>query len=534
MFDIFYLDNPTKLYDFEQKANSLEHACSLSRTRYLWIVDGLNDYSDFDFTWEPSPWEAEQVHVWPSQHQENGGTYLVPKKIAEQYNRNHPPVPRKNSVPRLHIKHNAHSQDLGNLNTRYISDYLGTMRRVLSKTNWEYCWVTSDVCDYAEFDFTWHPSEWQLDMLHVFASNEQKFGDTFYVHVPSFLAKTKDLKVLEWFETLHFVEDVRVFRPGPEYVQYDSDSVVPAVWKHEFVNPLVVFYRHDMVWAPTVSLWQERTKTVVPLIEGAETVLIPREAKNYLKTQIYDYPWINKKYTGMLKSNNPCDVIFISNNEPMAEQNWQRLLEICPRAKRSDGVTGREKAYKTAAMLSSTDWFYAVFAKTEVLEDFQFDFLPDRLQEPKHYIFHSRNPLNGLEYGAMNINLYNKQLVLDTQPGLDFTLSQLHEVVPICASISRFNTDPWITWRSAFREVLKLKLEVDNGAGPEIAHRLKVWCTVAQGENAEYCLQGSNDALEYYQQVNADYEKLKLSFDWAWLEEYYYSKYQKRIWLESV
>jgi hypothetical protein len=44
----------------------------------------------------------------------------------------------------------------------------------LSKVTEEYCWVTADVCDYTNFDFTWHPSEWQADMLHVFASDDQK------------------------------------------------------------------------------------------------------------------------------------------------------------------------------------------------------------------------------------------------------------------------------------------------------------------------------------------------------------------------
>ena len=134
----------------------------------------------------------------------------------------------------------------------------------------------------------------------------------------------------------------------------------------------------------------------------------------------------------------------------------------------------------------------------------------------------------------MNINLYNKQLVLDTVPGIDFTLSAAHEVVPVCASISRFNDDPWITWRSAFREVLKLKQEVDQGAGIEIQHRLKVWTSQANGLNAEHCLAGANDALTYYDLVNGDNEKLKLSFDWAWLQDYYFGIYKTKPWLESL
>jgi hypothetical protein len=228
------------------------------------------------------------------------------------------------------------------------------------------------------------------------------------------------------------------------------------------------------------------------------------------------------------------DVVFISNGESMAAANWQQLSGLCERAKRSDGITGREAAYKAAAELSTTPWFFAVFAKTEVLVDFKFDYQPDRMQQPKHYIFHSRNPVNNLEYGAMNINLYNRQLVFDTKPGLDFTLSAAHEVVPICASISRFNTDPWITWRSAFREVLKLQREVDQGADVEIQYRLNTWLTVAHGENAQWCLQGACDAQRYYQSINGDYDGLKLSFDWAWLQDHYYDLYHQRPWLESV
>ncbi len=183
------------------------------------MLDKHCDYSDFDFSWEPAPWQSEQIHIWPSQHQENSGTMLVPKNGATEKNYEHEQVHRVHSVPRLHIKHNPDSPDQGDINTRYISDYLGTMRRVLKKTDWEYCWVTSDVCIYDDFDFTWHPSEFQTDMLHVFASETQKFGDTFYVHVPSFLEKTENLKVLEWFETLHFVKGVSVARHSTQFCQ---------------------------------------------------------------------------------------------------------------------------------------------------------------------------------------------------------------------------------------------------------------------------------------------------------------------------
>ena len=534
MFDVFYSGPKPNLFPHEQAVKDMAEARQRSKTRYFWWTNYLTDYTDHDFLWEPVPWQADQTHAWPSQHQAHGGTMLVPRSGGAEVNRNHAILPRKNSVPVIGIDHGTGITVECENTTRYISDYLGTMRRVLAKVDHEYVWIVSSVCDYANFDFTWHPSEWQADMLHVFASGTQKFGDTFYVHVPSFLEKSKDIKLLEWFDTLHFVEGISVPRWPMPVIEHDHDTHVAAIREHEFKTPLVMFSTSGVVKAePTVCLWRELTKTVTPLTPGASNVLVPREAKNYLKSQLYDYPFIDKSYQ-TLGQDLLQDVIFISNREPMADDNWNNLLSICPRARRSDGVNGREAAYKAAAQMSQTPWFFAVFAKTEVLPEFKFDFQPDRLQEPKHYIFYSRNPLNHLEYGAMNINLYNKQLTLDTVPGLDFTLSQLHAVVPIVASISRFNTDPWVTWRSAFREVIKLKLEVDQGAGPEIQHRLRVWCSKANGDNADYCLAGANDALEYYQLVNGNYEALKLSFDWAWLQDYYYNKYQSRPWLKSI
>jgi len=531
MFDIFYIGKKLGLFPHERPADSVEHAREQSRTRFCWVVNYLADYSSFDFLWEPVPWQSEQIHIWPSQHQANSGTYLVPKIVTDQINRDHAVVPRKYSVPKLGIDHGEGLSIPTDLSTRYIHDYLGTLRRILSKISDEYVWVVSSVCDYNDFDFTWHPSEWQLDMLHVFPSNEQKFGDTFFVHVPSFMAADKK-SLLEWYNINH-VEGISVPRRPMPMVSHTCDTHVDIVKSHIWTTPLTLFSINSLpAKIPTVNLWREKTKTIVPLNQSASTVIVPREAAIVIKKQLYDYPYIDKS-NRIHAVDQQMDVIFISNGESTVDQNWKNLLNIFPGAKHSSGVDGRENAYKAAATLSKTPWFYAVFAKTEVYSTFKFDYQPDWMQQPKHYIFHSRNPLNNLEYGAMNVNLYNRQLVLDTKPGIDFTLSSAHEVVPLCISVSRFNTDPWLTWRSAFREVLKLRLEVDQGADVEIKYRLDTWLSVANGENAKWCLAGGRDAMQYYDQVNGDYEKLKLSFDWAWLQDYYYSLYKTQPWLKS-
>ena len=530
MIDVFYINTPSGLFPHEKKTDSVEHACKLSRTRYLWIVDGNNDYSNFDWLWEPVPWERDQAHVWPSQHQANGGTWLVPKPGYQNVNRTHAVVLRQQSAPRLHIKHVPDGKLDGTITARYINDYLGTMRRALSKTDWEYCWVTADVCDYSGFDFTWHPSEWQLNMLHVFASNEQKFGDTFYVHVPSFLAKTENLKILEWFDTLHFVEDISVPRLPMPAVKYTSDSVVDAIWQHEFTTPLVEFYTSIPVenHAPTISLWQESTKTVVPLSHGNSTVVVPRECKNYIKTQVYDYPYIDK--TKIYLADNPLDIVFISNGEPYAGYNYDHLKWAvqmegldCNQIYHSAGVNGRVAAYHAAAEMSTTPWFFAVFAKLEVSDKFDWNWQPDRMQQPKHYIFLAKNPVNGLVYGHQAMIAYNRQLVLDNPGvGLDFTLDSPHEVVPILSGVAHYDISPWLSWRTAFREVLKLRASMPD---IENEYRLNKWLDVNSDEaDPQWSRLGAEDAVEYYNEVGGDFVALKKSYEWAWLASYAFLK----------
>jgi len=527
MFDVFYLGTKPNLFPHEQAVDSIEQAQELSRTRYCWIVNYLTDYTGFNFLWEPVPWESNQTHIWPSQHQDNGGTYLVPKQGGTDFNRNHSVLSRKASVPIVGIDHGNGITVNCDYHTRYISDYLGTLKRVLSKVSSEYVWVVSSVCDYTAFDFSWHPSEWQADMLHVFPSNEQKFGDTFYVHVPSFLEKTRNLALLEWFDTIHFVENCTVSRCKIPVVVHGHDSQVSAIMTHDFTDPVVQFTVNPVndLKCPALNLWRQETRAVAPLSPGAGTVLVPRDAKNFIKTQAYDYPVIDKTHTTVC-NDQPLDIVFISNGEVNADYNYERLkfhVGNRNRIQRVDRVPGRVAAYHAAAQASSTPWFFAVFAKLEVDHLFDWSWQPDRLQQPKHYIFCARNPVNELEYGHQAMIAYNKTLVLaNTGHGLDFTLDSAHEVVPILSGTAYYNMDDWTCWRTAFRECIKLRDAIDV----ESQYRLRQWLTVNKaGTVGEWSIRGAHDAVEYYESVGGDFTELRKSYDWAWLASYAFVKH---------
>jgi hypothetical protein len=114
---------------------------------------------------------------------------------------------------------------------------------------------------------------------------------------------------------------------------------------------------------------------------------------------------------------------------------------------------------------------------------------------------------------------YNKKMTLEnTGEGLDFTMDQPHEVVPIISGTANYTESPWMAWRTAFREVLKLKHSLPN---VENEYRLHQWLSSAgQVQHAEWSRWGAEDAVEYYNEVGGDFAALKKSYEWEWLASY--------------
>jgi hypothetical protein len=91
--------------------------------------------------------------------------------------------------------------------------------------------------------------------------------------------------------------------------------------------------------------------------------------------------------------------------------------------------------------------------------------------------------------------------------------------VPILSGVAFFNIDPWTAWRTAFREVLKLRSSLPDTVSEQ---RLQQWSTqnLIGDSISHYAILGANDALDYYSAVNGDPDKLKLSYEWKWLADY--------------
>jgi hypothetical protein len=290
----------------------------------------------------------------------------------------------------------------------------------------------------------------------------------------------------------------------------------------DFDFPYAIFTSKDNITNTVIdtepmSLWAPDHKNIIVTTTGATRIIVPKEAKELVKRELYDYPYI--KTNSKLGKSTPMDIVFLSNGETGADINYEHLLRVtyglANRVVRVDGVNGRVQAYHAAADASNTPWMFTVFAKLKVSNKFDWNWQPDRMQLPKHYVFHAKNPVNGLVYGHQAMIAYNKKITLKNNgKGLDFTMDDEHEIVPLLSGVANFNTDIWSTWRTSFREVVKLKSDTTD----ESKERLNVWMTQASGEHSEWCLRGAQDASEYFDSVGGDFFELRDSYEWAWLK----------------
>ena len=221
------------------------------------------------------------------------------------------------------------------------------------------------------------------------------------------------------------------------------------------------------------------------------------------------------------------DVVFISYNEPDADRNWKRVLEKAPYAKRVTGVKGIFQAHKAAAKLATTDMFYVVDGDAYLLDGWKFDFQPSIFDRDCTYIWCSINPINDLVYGYGGVKLFSKKKLLRarkwTKLDMSTTVSRKIKIMPETSNYTNFNTDDYSTWRSAFRECVKLSYHtLNNPKDVESADRLSKWLNV--GETRNYgitALDAADQAVAFTKQYMLQYDVLLQINNDSWLKEQY-------------
>ncbi len=482
---------------------------------------------DFDYSWVPNPNDPPYLYVFGNQHYDSiemptllyktkGATtpkymtdikativpdmdkWIVPDDIEEGFDYSWIPDPKE---PPYIWQFGTQWQKTGG--PAYIATgatevkYVDSIKAIKKENRKN--WRIIESIQEDSFDFSWHPDSTEEPYVYVFGNEYYKPED-----MPTITYSVKGAKIQK--PCTDIVPKLKDF----ETVVYE-DSLFDAVMKNVF-NSKYIHFSPNKTTISTDILTNSNDKFYIHVFNGTEAI-VHREAKQYLYDKITDYPDIKYHIEGV--DPEPLDIIFISNGEDVAEENFKHLEKLTKglpnRLLRVTNVNGRVASQHAAANIASTPWYFLINGKLRVDENFDFSWQPNRLKRAQHYIFRAKNPLNGLIYGHMATVANNKRLTLLTKgTGLDFTMESPHEVVDILSGEAVFTSD-WDIWRTAFRECIKLCVAKDE----ESKRRLDIWKTVGESKK------GAIDAIDFYNEVNGDMNELMKSYDWVWLKDRY-------------
>lgn len=204
------------------------------------------------------------------------------------------------------------------------------------------------------------------------------------------------------------------------------------------------------------------------------------------------------------------DFVFISYDEPNADELYADLLNKVPWAKRVHGVKGFDSAHRACADASQTELFVTVDGDNRVYDRF----LDVKLEIEDHVLDHAwawsgRNKVNGLIYGNGGLKLWSKDFVYNMNShensgdgkSVDFCWDEKYHDLPGCFSTAMINGSPYQAFRAGFREGVKMSLDRGQRIPVEQFYqrvwrqnvdKLLIWCSVGTDvENGIWSIHGA-------------------------------------------
>jgi hypothetical protein len=206
------------------------------------------------------------------------------------------------------------------------------------------------------------------------------------------------------------------------------------------------------------------------------------------------------------------DCIYLTYDEPNKEQNWIRIQNMVPWAKRVDGVKGSDAAHKAAADASDTDRFILIDGdNVPDPEFFNLQLAIDNTNDSCVFRWRARNAINGLMYGNGGMSSWTREFIYamrtheatdgTAENDVEFCFYPNYWAMNDCYSTTYPNATPFQAWRAGFREGVKMaldrgtKISVDEFERRVVSRNydnLCVWQTVgADVENGFWAIYGA-------------------------------------------
>ena len=460
-------------------------------------------------------------------------------------------------LDRQHLKHNE--DDIWALRIKFVKNTVGskTVDYITPDVRLEYNKFLPNLSYDIEYEIPWHDLGfehiWMLDQKHL-----KNGEDDIWAVKAKCLKKPKGTKVVSDISPIVQLE----INPDLKDYTFDLEYDIPY-YDFEFEHVWML----DKSYSNDYNIWAVKLKTVIDSVEWKEMGTIEPESSllynkdlGNLKVDIdYKIPYHDKQYlhvwyldpaysngekiwAAKMKASSKAvgekemgyvvpifpdriDVVFISYYEEDAEKHWHRVLEKAPWAKRIDGVKGIFEAHLAAAKIAQTDVFYVVDGDAYLTDDWQFDYQPGIFDRDCTYIWYSKNRVNNLTYGYGGVKLFSRKKFLEkkTWNSLDLSTSVTDKlkVIERVSNYTNFNTNEFSTWRSVFRECVKLY--INNYEHPEtFEHQLRLDQWLDCKDSAQYSnivIDAAKKAVEFAKKNSTNKKELMKINDRDWLEK---------------
>ena len=394
----------------------------------------------------------------------------------------------------------------------------------------------------AQVDFCWDIKYCQVDKIYSYVHNnatpQQAWRAGFREGVKMTLNEGVKVDYENFLKQVHKknMDRLRIWQT----VGLDVDNGIWAMYgarlgtwmtnctDWDYVNVRDFEYVNKM-WHDTYSKMDEEDLLYEMEILGKKLVdelgmSIPLEVYNEEQSKFFKSMYVNPPRIGktfIKEDRSLYDIVMITYNEPNGDENFQKLQQRFPRAKRVHGIKGIHNAHIEAAKQVSSDLFWVVDGDAVIHDDFMFDYVAPHNEKDYVKVWRSINPVNGLEYGYGGVKLLPRALTehMDTsKPDMTTSISSKFKPMPVVSNYTDFAVDEFTAWRSAFRECCKLSSKViDRQKSGETDERLETWCTHAEGKFADIVLQGANAGVIYGTANKFNKDNLAKINDFDWL-----------------
>jgi len=188
------------------------------------------------------------------------------------------------------------------------------------------------------------------------------------------------------------------------------------------------------------------------------------------------------------------DIIFISYDEPNADENFRILQQYRPYAKRVHGIRGIREAHIAAANHAITSSFFVVDGDVQVLPNCAevFDYEPPKWDKKYVHIWSSTNEVTGDSYGNGGIKMFSKKMFTNVseKPYTDFSMGCGEGIkimtTDVPCAVTKFNSTQFHAWRGAFRECAKLSFQFKSNQDMLTYNRLSRWIRIDPSKNIPF------------------------------------------------